>query len=171
MTYPIFEGDKTASPVIAPRRPTLDDFGGREFEQALKYLPNDRRRIPLHGYMQTAMAVDRVCRLIPLLSVDFQCAAYPSPGTILYVNSVVDALTTTTVTISRYASGRYTIAWPSGSLPSLTQKAKGKPLGTPLSLACRAYQTGNQCLVWCYTETGDFADSTSYNFNVTFWGE
>lgn len=167
MTYPIFEGNGT----VAPRRPTLADFGGREFESVLPYLPNDRRRVPLHGYLQAAMAVDRACHSIPLLSIDFQAAVYPGAGTLLFVNSVVDGLTTSTVVLARYTAGNYRITWPAGSLPVRNHRTEGKQLGPTMSKACRVSQTTNQCIVSCYTATGDWADSPDYRFNVTIWGE
>lgn len=172
MTYPIFEGDKSSSPVIAPRRPTLADFGGHEFEAALKFAPNDRRRPPLHGYMQLAMAMDRVCRSIPLLSIDFQTDVFPAVGTILFVNSVIDSLTTSTVTLTRPSSNTHILTWPLGSLPSKTHNAEGRHVGyLHPSKACRVTQSANQCTVSCYTETGGFANSTDYIFNISIWGE
>jgi hypothetical protein len=171
MTYCVFEGDKTSSPVIAPRRPTLDDFGGRTIAEVLKCYQNDRRRLPLLGYLQAAMAIDRVCRSLPLLSVDFQTAAYPG-ATLLFVNSIVDGLTTSTVTISRISNGTYRIAWPAGSLPASVHAPEMRHVGSLFS-SKQGYvqQTANQCDVTCFDSAGNFPQTNEYKFNVTIWGE
>lgn len=167
MTHPIFERNGTTP----PRRPTLADFGGREFESVLRYLPNDKRRVPLNGYLQAAMAIDRVCRSIPLLSVDFQTAAYPGTGTILFVNSVVDGLTSSTITLTQAATGRFRIAWPAGTLPAKVHLTDSSHIGSlHPSFGCFVEHNLNNCLVYCYTFDGEFVNSADYKFNITLWG-
>jgi hypothetical protein len=152
-TYNAFVG----SGAIGPARPTAEGhFGGLQFQDNPSRPPKDRERISSTDYMGAEMALECVCRMVPVLTVDF--TPHETTPVVNYVTSTNSALTTATVTITRISVGVFDIGWTSGSLPPRTRRCTAHDGSTSSSYEVRATQTAaNTVRVRCYW-TGSLTD-------------
>jgi hypothetical protein len=114
--YYVFDGDPLASPVVAPRIPSVADLGGAQFQDDAEYPPdplifpsaldeNQQERV-LSGLAQTAGKL--------VFTIDFATGAPFVSG----FAQVGTRLTTGLLTVTDNGAGDTTVAWPAGYLPA-----------------------------------------------------
>jgi hypothetical protein len=112
----VFDGDPDNN--VQPRRPTVDDLGGAEFEDDPVAIPvppyelgaaaeNQQERV-LAGLAQTAFML--------VVSVEFSAGAPVLAG----FSTTSTRLTTESFTLTDNAAGDTLIEWPAGTLPPRT---------------------------------------------------
>ena len=165
-SYCVLEGDPANG--IAPRRPDAlcEDMGGLQFQDDPNDPPRPNEHLAAADFKQVEMLVQRAWRMTPVLKVFFNLS--DTTPTIGYVLSCRDSLTTNTVTVARVSQGRYTITWPSGSLPPRTFMAESSSSFYGLTVSTE--QTGNVVTVYAVDAvTGALMDYGSVS--VSIFGE
>lgn len=165
--YCVLDGDAGANPA---RHPTIEDLGGSIFEQPIDYPPHDTRRLPLRGYVQAGLILERMCRVVPWLRADIQVAPSPGVCTKLYVSSLSEGITTSTLVVTRPAFHLHTLTWPATAMPTANVRATITPVGTSYSHgATTSSLTANAITVVLFDSAGGYADTTAYRFKIEIW--
>lgn len=168
--FPVFEGDGGSN---LPRYPTVNDMGGLQFEDDPQYRPKENKRLRAENYMQLIMAAERVCRMVPVLVVEFApgyTGYTPATPAIISVTSVIDAITIDTVSISRGSVGLYRIFYPQNTLPPKRQLAQAWGAESN-SLGSYAVQANGYVDVYVYNQSGNLTDDPVFKIKVRMFGE
>lgn len=168
--FPVYEGDGSST---LPRYPTVIDFGGLGFENDPKFVPQPGKRLRAENYMQLSMAVDRVCRMEPTLTIEFApgfTGYTPDAPTILSVTSVIDAITLDSVLINRSSQGIYVIYYPPDKMPPKRQMMQIWPCESD-GLYAYGQQASGHVYVHTMNQSGNPTDDPQFKFKVRIFGE
>jgi hypothetical protein len=123
--------------LVPPRRPTLDDVGGGQKENAAGLPPPDPRTCPsaeewnqISKQVVASGRVEAVCQLS--LAYDTSSANYY----ITMVSAAGDDVVSGTFTMVRNAAGDCSITWPVDTFPSAARQPGASINGTHPALSC-----------------------------------
>jgi hypothetical protein len=113
---------------VAPARPDAlcEAMGGLQFQDDVENPPRTHEHISSKDFMQQSMLIERLCRMMPVLVVEF--TATTGDITAKNIVSAVDSLTAANVTVDWAGGETYlVVSWPASSLPAKTRE----PIATP----------------------------------------
>lgn len=147
--YPVFEGDGGLN---TPKRPVAaTDLGGLYKVNDIGWEPDPEKHVTAEDVLQWEMCIERIGRMIPVLSVDFHVSnamGTENPSAVACVNLGV---VTTDITVAKTGTtGEYVVTIPSGVIP-------------PSNLRPMATLSKSDS----YSNSGDSANVTVYSYTST----
>jgi hypothetical protein len=147
--------DGSAAGGVVPRRPdgACEDMGGLAFQDDLEDPPNPNEQVSAKDFKQHSTLIQRLCRMMPVLVVEFIADSTPTVSSIVCGN---DRLVAGDISITYTGTGSYTIAIPPSTLPSTNRSPNAylvSNIGSALWVA-RATQSGNAVTVTTHFNTG-----------------